>query len=154
MNSNLSLLGKSVVNGSYSNPLKELKANLENGKRNTSRMLLKIENFESKLTDLDLEMSEFQKKTYSYTKAKENIGLTLIEIEKTSEFYRVADVVEPIIDRGLNLDNDTHKDFFECITRLINAKRYFQERGQKLKNTETVMNSIEKVLQVLQNQHL
>ena len=65
------------------NPLIRLKEALEGAQKNTAKMLAKLEKFEYRLTDLDDKMRPIQATTNNYTKAKDNISLTLVEVGKT-----------------------------------------------------------------------
>lgn len=62
------------------NSLMRLKDALQGAQQNTSRMLKQLEQFENRLTILDDKMRPIQNTTSHYTKAKENIALTLLEV--------------------------------------------------------------------------
>ena len=70
------------------NPLIRLKDALEGAQKNTSKMLIKLEKFDTKLTTLEEKMQPLQVSTSHYTRAKENIALTLVEVNKTYEYFR------------------------------------------------------------------
>ena len=127
------------------NPLMRLKDALEGAQRNTSKMLSRLERFENRLTDLDEKMRPIQTTTKHYTKAKENISLTLAEIGKTSEYFRIAAEVKDIVNGGLN--PDTQEEYFEALGRLSNAKRYF-ETHHEIKASVTILATIDGLLSV------
>lgn len=64
-------------------------------------------------------------------RARQNIGNTLIEIEKTHEYFRIAGDLEPVISKGVK-DNQT--DFFEALDRLSVAQEFFNHQ-QNMKST-------------------
>lgn len=127
------------------NPLMRLKEALEGAQRNTSKMLNRLERFEHRLTDLDEKMRPIQTTTKHYTKAKENISLTLAEIGKTSEYFRIAADVKDIVQAGLS--PDTQEEYFEALGRLSNAKRYF-ETHHEIKASVTILSTIDGLLSV------
>lgn len=130
------------------NPLIRLKEALEGAQKNTSKMLAKLEKFEHRLTDLDDKMRPIQTTTKHYTRAKENINLTLLEVGKTYEYFRVASDVKETIGVGLN-NKAHHKEFFKSLERLSNAKIYF-ESHKEIKSSLTVLTTIDLLLNVPQ----
>lgn len=127
------------------NPLIRLKEALEGGQKNTQKMLQKLEKFESKLIDLEIKMKPIQATTTKYTNAKDNIGLTLSEVGKTYEYFRVANDVKDIIYQNLTPTNQ--KDYYESIAKLSKAK-YFFESHKDIKSASSVLTNIESLLTV------
>lgn len=127
------------------NPLIRLKDALEGAEKNTSKMLLKLEKFEQRLTTLDEKMKPIQKATSHYTKAKENISLTLIEVNKTYEYFRIANEVKAVIHKGLN--SNTQEQYFNALNRLSNAKSFF-ENHLEIKSASNALTNID-VLQTV-----
>ena len=128
------------------NPLVRLKEALEGAQKNTSKMLSKLEKFEHRLTDLDDKMRPIQTTTKHYTRAKENINLTLLEVGKTYEYFRVASDVKDIIALGIQ-NKVQNKEFFKSLERLSNAKSYF-ETHQEIKSSVAVLTTIDLLLNV------
>ena len=127
------------------NPLMRLKDALEGAQKNTSKMLNRLERFESRLTDLDEKMRPIQTTTKHYTKAKENISLTLIEVGKTYEYFRIANEVKDAVSNGLT--PETQEDFFEALNKLSNAKHFFESHVE-IKSSATVLATIDGLLGV------
>lgn len=127
------------------NPLMRLKDALEGAQKNTGKMLIRLERFENRLTDLDEKMRPIQTTTKHYTKAKENISLTLVEVGKTYEYFRIANEVKDIVNGGLT--SETRDEFFEAFGRLSDAKRFF-ESHQEIKSSNTVLATIDGLLSV------
>ncbi len=128
------------------NPLIRLKEALEGAQKNTSKMLIKLDKFEHRLTDLDDKMRPIQTTTKHYTRAKENISLTLLEVGKTYEYFRVANEVKEIIAVGLIAN--TQKEFYQALERLSNAKWFF-ENHKEIKSSNAVLSNIEQLLNVI-----
>lgn len=128
------------------NPLIRLKEALEGAQKNTGKMLAKLEKFEDRLTVLDDKMRPIQTTTTHYTKAKENISLTLVEVNKTYEYFRIANSVKDIIEGGL-ADNVDRKDFFNAVNSLSSA-RYFFENHKNIKSSSSVLGNIDSLLNV------
>jgi DNA repair exonuclease SbcCD ATPase subunit len=131
------------------NPLRSLKSTLEKAQRNTQNMLTKINRFDERLAAIDEEMQPIQVTTAMYTKAKENIGRTLEEVENTYEYFRVAQQVSGTISSGINLQNDTkQKEFKAAFIRLSEAKRFFEEHRKDIKSSGSALEQIEELLKV------
>jgi len=128
------------------NPLIRLKDALEGAQKNTSKMLMKLEKFDTKLTTLEEKMQPLQVSTSHYTRAKENIALTLVEVNKTYEYFRVANDVKDIINNGLN--DNTQGLYFNALSRLSHAKNFF-ESHLEIKSATTALASID-ILQKVQ----
>jgi len=127
------------------NPLMRLKDALEGAQSNTSKMLQRLERFENRLTELDEKMRPIQVATKHYTRAKENISLTLVEVGKTYEYFRVANEVREVIKAGLH--TESQEEFFAALNRLLGAKRFFQTHleikssSQALASTNELLNT-------------
>ena len=109
-------------------PLRKLKETLDAAQKNTNAMMSTLQNFESKLHDVEIAMQPihevqklsfsapqlcfnfYQKKTIPLSNAKQTIGETLLEIERTYENFRIAGDLEPVINRGAR---DSPSDFYE-----------------------------------------
>jgi cysteinyl-tRNA synthetase len=123
-----------------------LKDALEGAKKNTDRMIFKLNQFETRLSVLDENMSEIQVTTERYIKAKDNISLTLLEMEKTYEYFRVANEVKEIIHQGLLPSNQ--KEYLQAAIKLSQAKQFF-ETHREIKSSSSVLISIESLIQVI-----
>ena len=134
-----------VDTGMDLNPLMRLKDALEGAQKNTSKMLSRLERFENRLTDLDEKMRPIQTTTKHYTKAKENISLTLVEVGKTYEYFRIANEVKEVVNAGLT--SETQDDFFEALSRLSSAKHFFESHTE-IKSSATVLATINSLLEV------
>ena len=127
------------------NPLIRLKDALEGAQQNTSNMLSKLERFERRLGYLDDKMRPIQTTTKHYTKAKENISLTLIEVGKTYEYFRAATEVKDVVESGLN--TDTQPEFFDAFRKLSNAKSFF-EMHSDIKSASSVLGTLDGLFKV------
>lgn len=127
------------------NPLIRLKEALEGAQKNTAKMLAKLEKFEYRLTDLDDKMRPIQATTNNYTKAKDNISLTLVEVGKTYEYFRVANDVKDVVNAGLHVPDPT--EFYNALEKLSNAKWFF-ESHKEIKSAASVSASVESLLNV------
>ncbi len=128
------------------NPLMRLKEALEGAQKNTHRILTKLDRFEKRLEDLHSKMKPVQETTDRYSKAKENITATLQEVGKTYEYFRITSSCEPVIKQGLLEDNRT--EYFEALTKLSNAKAFF-ETHRDIRSATSVLHNIDTLFQVL-----
>ena len=132
------------------NPLRNLKLSLEKAQKSTSVMLTKINRFDERLAAIDEQMQPIQVTTAIYTKAKENIGLTLTEVEKTYEYFRVAQSVNSTICGGLMLQNAAkQKEFVDAFARLTEAKRFFEVHREDIKSSGSALDQIEALIKVI-----
>ena len=132
------------------NPLRSLQASLEKAQKNTSKMVLKIQRIEDRLSAIENEMQPIQITTANYTTAKENIGATLTEVEKTHEYFRIAAEVDAIVNDGLELRNQAKRQsFFTAIGRLSEAKAFFKSHRKEIKSAGSALTSIDKLLTVI-----
>jgi hypothetical protein len=129
------------------NPLMRLKDALEGAQKNTAKMLGKLERFEHRLTDLDEKMKPIQTTTKHYTRAKENISLTLVEVLKTCEYFRIATEVKDVVNAGFT--SETQEEFFEALGKLSKAKRFF-ETHTEIKASSGMLATIDGLLTVRQ----
>jgi DNA repair ATPase RecN len=127
------------------NPLMRLKDALEGAQKNTAKMLNKLERFENRLTDLDEKMKPIQTTTKHYTRAKENISLTLAEVHKTNEYFKIPSEVKEIVNMGFT--PETQEEFFEALGKLSNAKRFF-EAHPEIKSSASMLTTIDGLLAV------
>jgi hypothetical protein len=127
------------------NPLITLKDAIEGAKKNTDRMIQKLNQFENRLSILDQNMNDIQQTTTRYIKSKDNITLTLREVEKTYEYFRVANEVKEIISNGLTVLNQN--DYLEAFLKLSMAKSFF-ETHREIKSSSTVLINIEGLITV------
>lgn len=125
------------------NPLTALADTLEVAQRNTSKMLGKLRRFEDRLNLIDQKMRPVQNTTEKYWAAKENIALTLVEVGKTYEYFRIAGETKGIISTGLNSQNQT--EFFDALGKLTLAKKFF-ETHREIKSSGSVLINIEQLL--------
>lgn len=96
-----------------SSPLVSLKDALEGAQRNSSQMLSRLRRFESRLEVIDQKMIPIAQTTQKYSRAKENITLTLIEVEKTYEYFRITSDAKEIISLGWS--STTKRQFLEVV---------------------------------------
>ena len=125
-------------------PLLLLKESLSEAKSSTKKMLSKLERFERRLGNLDSKISRIQVTTENYSRARENIGLVLSEVHKTSEYFKVAKEVEPAIKAKFS----NPKLFFTGIDRLAHAKAFFNEHEKSIKASGQALKSIDSLLKV------
>ena len=123
-----------------------LKDSLEEAQKNTSHMLSRLKKFDNRLKIIDEKMRPIQQTTEKYSRTKENINLTLIEIEKTYEYFRIAGESKEIILSGLHV-NTNFKEFFDALGKLSLAKRFFEEH-KEIKSSSTVLTGINGLLKV------
>ncbi len=116
-------------------PLTRLKETLETANNNTSSMLWKLRDFDSRLLALDKKMLPIQnvrklkeifqltdhitdsicyyyQSTAKLSTAKSNLGLTFIEIQKTNEYFRLASENSTTISKGMRGNS---QNFFEVL---------------------------------------
>lgn len=124
-------------------PLLRLKDALEGAQKNTQRMINKLDRFERRLGDLDEKMQPIQESTEHYTRAKENISLTLVEVNKTYEYFRVAATVKEVIIKGIT--PATQKEYYDALVKLSYAKQFF-ESHREIKSSTSVLASIDDLL--------
>jgi hypothetical protein len=112
-------------------PLVKINENVMFAKANTSLMLQKLKDFENRLTKLDEELLPIQNVIYilkiyfllyyvlfyvtsqstsRLSLAKKNIGLTYMEIERTNEYFRLANESGNIVSKGPRVN---FNEFFE-----------------------------------------
>lgn len=125
--------------------LSSLQGLLEKGKSNTTRMLSHLQRFENHLNNIERKMRPIQNTTEKYSKAKKNINLTLIEVEKTYEYFRIAFEAKDVIAAGLNTSN--RGNFFEALSKLTLAQKFFKEH-KEIKSSETVLTNINSLVKV------
>lgn len=111
-----------------------------------SKILSKLERFEDRLAIVDTKMRPIQDTTNTYSRAKSNIKDTITEVEKTYEFFRIANEVDAIISHGYG--EFPHLQFFDAIVRLNNAKRFFENNRREIKSSNTALVHIENLLNV------
>jgi hypothetical protein len=126
--------------------LTALADSLEQAQRNTSRMLGKLRRFEDRLNLIDQRMRPIQITTEKYWAAKENIALTLVEVEKTYEYFRIAAETRAVVSGGLSLANN-QTEFFDALSKLTLAKKFF-ETHREIKSSGSVLINIEQLLKV------
>lgn len=122
-----------------------LKDALESAQSNTSKMLSKLNTFDQRLEDLDTKLQPLQSTTSNYIKAKENISLTLIEVGKTYEYFKVTNEVKDIINGGLNDNN--YEDYLISFSKIHNAKNFFTNNND-IKSAQTVLHTLEGLYKV------
>lgn len=131
------------------NPLRDLRESLEKAQRNTSTMLTKIQRFEDRLSSIEEEMLPIQNTTATYSRAKENIGLTLSEVEKTYEYFRIATTVDSVVASGFNLqDSQKQKEYFQAVARLTEARTFFETHKREIKSSGSALEQIGNLLKV------
>jgi hypothetical protein len=126
-------------------PLMRLKDALQGAQRNTKRMVSRLDRCESRLSVIEGKMRPIQAATDRYYRAKENIRLTLVEVGKTYEYFRIASDVRPIINAGLTFES--RDAFFEAISKLSMAKKFFKD-NREIKSSGTVLKNINALLKV------
>jgi hypothetical protein len=87
-------------------------------------------------------MVPIHEKTVPLMRARQNIGDTLLEIEKTHEYFRICSDLEPIISKGIK-DNQT--DFFGALDRLSVAQEFFTHQ-RNMKSTMHALASIDALI--------
>ena len=125
------------------NPLLRLKETLDAAQKNTLKLLGKLDVFEDRLGDLEDKMRPLQETTQRYSKAKENIALTLIEVGKTYEYFRIANDMKAIIQSGYNVK--AQNEYLQALSKLVNAKSFF-ETHREIKSSQSMLTSIESLL--------
>lgn len=123
-----------------------LKDTLEIAQRNTAKMLSKLQRFEARLDAIDQKMRPVQVQTAKYWTAKENIQLTLQEVDKTFEYFRIAGETKPLITAGLQLP--TKDQYFIALSKLTAAKKFF-ENHREIKSSGSELVNIETLLKVI-----
>ena len=78
-------------------------------------------------------------KTVPLMRARQNIGDTLVEIEKTYEYFRISGDLEPVISKGIK---ENQSEFFEALDRLSVAQEFFNSQRQ-MKSTVNALASID-----------
>ncbi|RYH20310.1 hypothetical protein EON65_23805 [archaeon] len=126
------------------NPLMRLKDALEGAQKNTRKMITKLEKFEKRLDDLDQHMQPIQESTKQYTLAKDNITAILTEVNKTYEYFRVANDVKDVISQGITVANQ--KDYFDSLVKLSRAKQFF-ESHREMKSSASVLSNIDSLFE-------
>lgn len=125
--------------------LSRLKASLSQSQSNTTKMMSRLHRFQDRLQSLDVSMRPVESQTARYTTARENIAATLIEVEKTYEYFRIAGDMEETVMAGLGPPPHTY--FFEAVTQLSSAKEFFIQHKSTIKSAHTALNSVETLLQ-------
>lgn len=123
----------------------KLRASLAETKKNSSRMLSKLNKFETRLALIEDHMRPIQVTTEKYMKAKTNIGKTLEEVGKTYEYFRVANESQDVVDRGISSSN--HQEYFSSMTKLFEAKSFF-ENHREIKSSGSLLIGIKSILKV------
>lgn len=101
-----------------------LSESLDSVARNTSRILDRLQSFESKLTVIDGYISTMREETLLPSQAKRNVDATLMEVERVNEYFRISSEVEATISAGLKTQNQ--EDFLVAMERLASAKQFFE----------------------------
>lgn len=127
------------------NPLIRLKEALEGAQKNSQRMINKLDAFEVKLNDLEMKMQPIQLQTRQYTKAKENIAQTLLEVGKTYEYFQVANLVKDIVNKGITSSNQ--KEYLDAMIKLSSAKAFFESHTE-IKSSTSALTNITQLLTV------
>ena len=99
------------VNDMSLNGLYHLKDGLERAQYNTNNMLFRLQQFENRLSNLDVKMRPIQETTTILSTSKKNVSLTFLEIEKTYEYFQLAKENSIVIANGFKQDSVV--DFFE-----------------------------------------
>jgi hypothetical protein len=114
--------------------------------KNTEKMLFRLNQSENRLSVIDENTSDIQASNEKYVTANENISRTMMEIEKTYEYFRVASEVKEIIREGLTASNQN--DYLQAVVKLSLAKQFF-ESHREIKSSSSVLISIESLIQVM-----
>lgn len=136
-----------------------LQEKLNLAKNNSTELLSKLHHVEGRLIRIETKMKPIQITTDKYSTAQENIGRTLVEVEKTYEYFRIASEAKDVINNGIssskskahNKDDidssNNHKIFFDALKKLTNAKKFFEEHTE-IKSAASVLRTIESLLKV------
>ena len=130
--------------------LLSLKSSLESVQKNTSNMLTRLKKFDERLNIIDNKMKPIQTTTEKYSKAKDNITITLIEIEKTYDYFRISFEAKDIITNSFtnqNSNDDIYIEYFDVLVKLLQAKNFFMEH-KEIKSSNNVLNNINLLLKV------
>jgi nitrate/TMAO reductase-like tetraheme cytochrome c subunit len=114
--------------------------------KNTEKMVFRLNQSENRLSVIDENTSDIQASNEKYVTANENISRTMMEIEKTYEYFRVASEVKEIIREGLTASNQN--DYLQAVVKLSLAKQFF-ESHREIKSSSSVLISIESLIQVM-----
>lgn len=101
-----------------------LSESLDGVARNTSRILDRLQSFESKLTVIDAYISTMREETLLPSQAKRNVDVTLMEVDRVNEYFRISSEVESVISAGLRAQ--TQDEFLQAMERLASAKQFFE----------------------------
>jgi hypothetical protein len=88
-------------------------------------------------------MRPIQTATESLSRAKQNITLAVIEIEKTHEYFRISSSCQDIISGGIKSGN--YEDFFDAMDRLSNARKFFVSH-REIKSSGSAIINIDSLL--------
>ena len=78
------------------------------------------------------------------SRAKKNITLTVVEIEKTHEYFRISSGCQSIINGGIERN---YADFFEAMEKLANARIFFAAH-RMIKSSSAALITIDGLLKV------
>lgn len=120
-----------------------LKDSLEEAQQNTQTMLWRLQHFEQRLGVLDEKIRPIQRTTTTLSNAKRNIMLTSLEIEKTNEYFKLANENSIVIANGFK--QESVEQFFEAIERITEAKRFFDDH-REMKSAHAAMINIDNMI--------
>lgn len=122
--------------------LTRLNDTIYQAQNNTKSILSRLKDFEHRLSRLDQQILPIQSSTTRLSNAKKNIGLTFIEIEKTHDYFRLANDSGAVITKGLK---DNFDNFFEVLEKVTNAKKFFEE-NKDMRSTANALHNIDHML--------
>jgi hypothetical protein len=122
--------------------LRGLKDALAEAQSGTAAMAARLQSLEARLSSVDTLMRPIHDSTLPLTRAKQNIGLTLQEIEKTYEYFKIAAELEGVIAAGVR---GNPPEFFEAVERLNTAQEFFNHQGY-MRSTASALATIESLM--------
>lgn len=88
-------------------------------------------------------MRPIQDATEHLSRAKRNITLAVVEIERTHEYFRISSMCYDVINAGIKTANYT--EFFDAMERLASARKFFIAH-REIKSSGTAIMNIDQLL--------
>jgi hypothetical protein len=126
--------------------LVELKAAMQQAQENTQMMRENITAFERRLQDLDENLRPVYDETILLTRARKNINRTLLVLEKMTEYFKVADEVDSMLDK-VDKEETLYSSFHDAVERLSVARAFFNDH-QDVKASANALTKVNASLEV------